>query len=260
MEKQMKGNKTTVVYSCGHAKPDVPNDRFSILGKFLYDLKPDNVIDLGDMGDMASLNSYDTRRPEAIVAQNYEKDINSYNDAQERIRWEFAKHRKKKPVFYGFEGNHETRIKTAISHDPRLHGQSYGISFSHLNTNKWYDRYVEYENGAPGILDVDGVDYAHFIGSGNYGNAISGDNHAKGILLKRLKSTTVGHSHKRNIFFKDDGRAIGCVVGCVKGAPESWAGQSNKEWWSGVVIKRNVENGMYDPEFVSLSRLEKIYG
>lgn len=253
-------SKTAVVFSCRHTKPGVSNDRFNVLGKFLYDLKPDYVVDLGDGADMSSLNSYDTKRPEAIVAQNYEDDINTENDAQERIRWEFTKNKKKKPKFYGFEGNHETRIKTAISHDPRLHGESYGISFSHLNCDKWYDHYVEYENGAPGILDIDGVDYAHFIGTGNYGTPLSGDAHGKALVTKRLKSVSVGHSHKRNIFFKDDAKAIGCVVGCMKGAPENWAGQSNGEWWSGVVVKRNIEDGYYEPEFISLKTLEREYG
>ena len=253
-------SKTAVVFSCRQTKPGVSNDRFNVLGKFLYDLKPDYVVDLGDGADMSSLNSYDTKRPEAIVAQNYEDDINTENDAQERIRWEFTKNKKKKPKFYGFEGNHETRIKTAISHDPRLHGESYGISFSHLNCDKWYDHYVEYENGAPGILDIDGVDYAHFIGTGNYGTPLSGDAHGKALVTKRLKSVAVGHSHKRNIFFKDDAKAIGCVVGCMKGAPENWAGQSNGEWWSGVVVKRNIEDGYYEPEFISLKTLEKEYG
>jgi hypothetical protein len=38
-----------------------------------------------------------------------------------------------------------------------------------------------------------------------------------------------------------------------------WAGQSGKMWSKGIVIKRDVEGGMYDMEYVSMERLKKIY-
>ena len=50
-------SKTAVVFSCAHAHPEVSNERFTGLGKFLYDLKPDYVVDLGDGADMHSLNA-----------------------------------------------------------------------------------------------------------------------------------------------------------------------------------------------------------
>ena len=255
----MKMGKTAVVYTCSHADPDCDNERFTWLGKFLYDIKPDYVVDLGDGADMRSLNSYDTRYPEKIMAQNYEDDVSSYNDAQERVRYEFVKAKKRKPAFYGFEGNHENRIKTAIAHDPRVHGVRYGISFDHLDNYRWFDEYHEYHNSAPAIHEYDGVDYSHYIGTGAYGRPIAGIHHAYGLIQKRYKSVTVGHSHKRGIYFKDDAKSIGLVAGCYKGQDEAWAGQANGEWWKGIVVKRNIENGMYDPEFISMKQLEKAY-
>ena len=251
--------KLGVVFTCAHASPETSNERFTWLGKFLYDLKPDLVIDLGDGADMKSLNSFDTRKPEAIVSQSYERDINIYNDAQERIRWEFVKNRKKKPAFYGFEGNHENRIKTAISYDPRLEGKKYGISFSHLNTNKWFDEYHEYHNSAPAIHNYHGVDFAHFVGAGNYGRPISGVHHAYGLIQHRYRSTIVGHSHKRDVYFKDNAKAIGVVAGCFKGADETWAGQSNGDWWKGLVVLHNLSGGLFEPQFVSLETLRRQY-
>jgi hypothetical protein len=255
-------SKTTVVFSCSHVTPEVPNDRFTWLGKFLYDLKPDMVIDLGDGADMKSLNSYDTRYPQAIVAQSYEKDIESYNDAQERLRWQFRNHKKKRPYWVGLEGNHENRIKKAITNDPRLEGKKYGVSFGHLQTKEWFNEYHEYHNSAPSIADYDGVSYAHYFSSGNYGTAVSGTHHAYTLLQNRNSSSTCGHSHKRSLYFKDGSYPnpiIGLVAGCYKGGEEVWAGQANNDWWKGVVIKREVRNGYYEPEFVSLKTLEKEY-
>jgi hypothetical protein len=211
---------------------------------------------------MKSLNSYDTRYPQAIVAQSYEKDIESYNDAQERLRWQFRNHKKKRPYWVGLEGNHENRIKKAITNDPRLEGQKYGVSFGHLQTKEWFNEYHEYHNSAPSIADYDGVSYAHYFSSGNYGTAVSGTHHAYTLLQNRNSSSTCGHSHKRSLYFKDGSYPnpiIGLVAGCYKGGEEAWAGQANNDWWKGVVIKREVRNGYYEPEFVSLKTLEKEY-
>jgi hypothetical protein len=255
--------KTVVVYSCAHSDPSVGNERFDWLGSFLYDLRPDYVVDLGDGADMKSLNTYDTRYPKAIVSQSYEADIETYNDSQERIRHPFKKAKRKRPAFIGFEGNHEHRIKKAIATDPRLEGQKYGVSFSHLQTKYWFDEYHEYHNSAPALADYDGVLYGHYVSSGNYGTAMSTKHHGYSLVEKLACSATVGHSHKFNYYAKVDARPTplhGLVVGCFKGAEEGWAGQANAEWRKGLVVKRCLANGDYDIEWVSMKRLEAEYG
>lgn len=255
--------KTAVVFSCAHADPSVGNERFDWLGDLIYDVNPNYIIDLGDGADMRSLNTFDGRYPEAIVSQNYQADIENYNEAMDRMRRASNVRKYKKPAWIGFEGNHENRIKKAIKHDPRLEGSKYGISFSHLQTDYWFDEYHEYKNNAPAIADYDGVSYAHFFSSGNYGSAMSGIHHAYSLLQNRNHSSTCGHSHKRGIYFKDGAHPsglVGLVAGCFKGSDEDWAGQANNDWWKGVVIKREIENGMYDVEFVSLKRLKEVYG
>jgi len=259
-------SKTAVVFSCAHADPSASNDRFDWLGRFLYDIKPDLVVDLGDGADMRSLNSFDTRYPQAITMQNYGEDIENYNDSQERLRHQFRHMKRKKPFWIGMEGNHENRIKKAIAHDPRLEdrkGQGYGISFGHLQTDHWFSEYHEYQNSAPAIADYLGVSFAHFFSSGNFGTAISGVHHAYSILQHRNHSSTCGHSHKRSVYFKDSAHPyplIGSVVGCYKGADEGWAGQANQEWWKGILVKRELENGVYEPQWISMEALRREYG
>jgi len=51
-----------------------------------------------------------------------------------------------------------------------------------------------------------------------------------------------------------------CVGGRYKGREEAWAGKANQEWRRGVVIKREISQGDYDLEWVSMARLEKEYG
>ena len=255
--------KTCIVWSCAHADPDTSNERFNWLGDLIEDVKPDYCVDLGDGADMRSLNSYDTRYPQAIVSQSYQGDVDSYNDSQDRLWGRYKISKKKRPYRFGLCGNHEERINKAISIDPRSEGDRYGISFSHLQTDHWFDEYFPYENSAPAILDVDGVSYAHFFGAGNFGKAISGTHHAYGLIQNRHNSSVCGHSHKRDVYFKDDAYprpSIGLVVGCYKGKEEGWAGHANNSWWKGVVILRNVGNGSFEPQFVSMKMLEKEYG
>jgi len=256
--------KTAVVFTCAHDRPEVSQERFKWLGKLIEDIKPDYCVDLGDGAEMASLNSFDTRYPQAIVAQNYEADIDSYNKAQDILWGRFKKSKKKRPYRIGFMGNHENRISRAVKTDPRLEGGKYGISLSHLQNDHWFDDYHEYENGGPAIATYDDVAYAHYFSSGNMGSAMSGVHHAYSMLQHKGMSSTCGHSHKRSVYFKDgsgiSGGMIGLVSGCFKGAEESWAGQSNKDWAKGVVIKRNICKGMYDLEWVSMCALENAYG
>ena len=181
----------------------------------------------------------------------------------ERLRRPSQARKYKRPYWIGFEGNHENRIKKAIKHDPRLGGEKYGISFKHLQTDHWFDEYHEYKNNAPSVADYDGVSYAHFFSSGNFGSAMSGIHHAYTLLQNRNHSSTCGHSHKRGIYFKDGAHPnglVGLVAGCFKGSDEDWAGQANNDWWKGVVVKREIDNGVYEPEFISLKRLREVYG
>jgi hypothetical protein len=162
----------------------------------------------------------------------------------------------------GFEGNHENRIKKYLALNPRNEGEKYGVSFSHLQTDHYFDEYHEYENSGPAIALYDKVAYAHYFTSGNSSTATSGIHHAYTMVNNLGCSATCGHSHKRDMYFKDGGLPhgnIGLVVGCYKGAEEHWAGQANRQWWHGVVVKRELEDGMYEPEFVSLNQIMREY-
>jgi hypothetical protein len=53
---------------------------------------------------------------------------------------------------------------------------------------------------------------------------------------------------------------MGLVAGSYFDYQSDWAGTSQTNWWKGVIIKHNVNNGTYDPEFISLEQLRKAYG
>ena len=254
---------TAIVWSCAHVTPKADNKRFEWLGNLIFDIKPDYTVDLGDFADLASLNSYDTRYPKAIVSQSYQADIEATIEAQELIWDKFAKRKTRKPYRIGIQGNHEYRIDRAVSIDPRIEGKKYGVSFEHLQTRRFYDEYHRYKNSAPAIVERDGVYYSHFISSGNFGAALSGIHHGYALTQKVAASCTVGHSHIRHYYCKQDAKPTpihGLVVGNFKGKQDTWAGQAQNNWWSGVCIKRHIKNGNYDLQFISMEALEKDYG
>jgi len=77
-------SKTHLIIPDSHAHPDHNNDRFEWLGKLIMDVKPDVVVNIGDMADMPSLSTYD-RGTKGFEGRRYKKDVDSVLDAQERM-------------------------------------------------------------------------------------------------------------------------------------------------------------------------------
>lgn len=255
-------SKVHLVIPDQHAHPEHHNDRADWLGKLIKDLKPDVVVNLGDAADMPSLSAYE-KGTKAFVGRAYEKDITSHLDFQERMWEPTRKSKRKRPTAVVLEGNHEHRIKKAINIQPELEGDRYGVSFKDLDFNRYYHEVIEYEGSTPGITTIDGVSYAHYFISGVMGRPIGGEHHAYSLLAKHYSSCTCGHSHLADFSVRTNvhGKKImGTVAGVFQDYTSGWAGASNSLWWRGLVIKRNVEDGVYDSEFVSIDRLRKEYG
>jgi len=252
-------SKIHLVIPDSHAMEGVSNERAGWVAELIKDLRPDVVIHLGDSADLASLSSYDKGK-RSFVGRTYRADINAHLDFQRRL-WDPIRATKKRlPRSIHLIGNHEQRIDRALDLSPELQGT---ISYADLELERDYDTVVYYDGGTPGVIEVDGIHYAHYVVSGNMGRALSSERMGSALLAKRFGSTTVGHSHLLDYALRTTGsgeRIHGLSAGCfIHGAPD-WAGHIADNWWSGVVIKRNVENGNYNPQFVSIQELYKEYG
>lgn len=239
-----------------HAHPDHNNDRFEWLGRLIIDLRPDVVINLGDMADMPSLSSYD-KGTVTFEGKRYHKDITSAFDAQQRMMLPIRATKKKKPKFIFLEGNHEHRITKAVNSDTRLEGT---IGLKDLLLKEWgWETYPFLE-----VASINGIAYSHYFTSGVMGRPVGGENPAKSLLNKQHMSATAGHTHTLDFASTvnaEGTRLMGLVAGAYVDYSSSWNNaQSEALWWSGVVIKRNVDHGTYDPQFVSINTLRKEYG
>jgi hypothetical protein len=242
-----------------HAHPDYPNDRADYVSRLIIDLQPDVVVMMGDGADMASLSSYDKGK-RSFQGKSYKKDIDAHLEFQSRV-WDPVKARKKKlPLRVALEGNHEHRIEKALDLSPELEGT---IGFKDFEYERYYDEVIKYEGSTPGIIELDGVNYAHYMVSGVLGRPIGGQHPAYSLITKGLTSCTVGHLHLADwsSHTTANGRKMmGLVCGVYQDYDAPWAGKVNQLWWRGVVFKENVEDGRYDPSFISLNTLKKMYG
>lgn len=251
--------KTHLIIPDPHAHPEHDNDRADWIGELIVDLKPDVLVNLGDMWDMSSMASYDKGR-KSFQGRTFKKDIEAGLEFDDRMWAPIRRAKKKRPYSIFIEGNHEYRLKRAIDLQPELEGV---ISFDDFDLRRNYDEIVEYTGGTPGITEIDGITYCHYAVSGVMGRPIGGEHPAYSLLSKQFKSVTQGHIHVFNHCTRTtiDGRRIhGLVAGVYQDYDSSWAGEINKLWSRGVVIKRDVHEGDYDLEWISIRRLKEAYG
>jgi hypothetical protein len=250
---------THLIIPDSHAHYQHHNKRAEWLGELIADVKPDVVVHIGDNWDMPSLSSYDRGR-KSFQGRSYRADVDAGIDFHDRLWGRVARRKKSLPRRAFCIGNHEQRIARAIDLQPELEG---AIGYQDLQLDRYYDEVVDYQGVTPGSIEIDGISYAHYFVSGVAGRPVGGEHPASSLITKKLASATQGHLHLAdwsNRMALNNKRIMGCFVGCYQDYQSDWAGVISNLWWSGVVIKRNVEDGCYDPEFVSIGRLKKEYG
>ncbi len=226
----------------------------------MADIKPDVVIMIGDWVDMPSLCSYD-KGTKGFEGRRYKYDIEAGIDAEEKFAAPIKATKRKLPRKIKLIGNHEHRITRAIESDAaHLEGI---ISLDDLRYKQFGWEVVGYNGSTPGVVVVDGVAYAHYFTSGVMGRPIGGMHPAYQLISKQYQSCTQGHVHTTDYSVRTNasGRNIhGMVVGCYQDYRSEWAGEANTLWWRGVIVKRNVHAGSYDPTWVSLENIKEKYG
>lgn len=250
--------QTHLIIPDTHATPGKHNERAVYAGRLAAELKPDVIVFIGDAWDMASLSSYDKNKRSA-EGRRYNEDIAAGLDFQDKFWAQVKKTKRKLPRRVFLIGNHEQRIERASELNPELYGT---ISYEDLDLDHYFDDVVHYNGNTPGVININGVSYSHYFVSGVLSRPIGGQHPAYSLVTKKLTSCTQGHSHiyDLNIGTAADGsKVMGLVAGVYQDYLSSYAGEAQKLWTSGVTVKRNVEGGMYEPQFISLETLRKTY-
>lgn len=238
-------------------KPGVPTDHLKAAGMWAAEKRPDVIVCIGDFADMPSLSSYDKGK-RAFEGRRYNDDISSAKEAmalfmapiraeqQRRIdnhkqRWN--------PRLVLTLGNHEHRIDRATDYDPMLYGL---LSVDDLGYKEF--GWEVYPFLAPVIID--GVAYCHYFTSGAMGRPVSS---ARAMAMKKHMSCTMGHAQQTEIDTtqrRADGKQItGLFCGTFYQHDEDYLGVQGNQQRRHIVMKYGVNDGEYDPHFLSLAYL-----
>ena len=243
---------THLVIGDPHCNPKASNDRFLWAGKLARDLKPDTIVCMGDFSSMDSLSSYDKGK-KSFEGRRYKKDIDHAHDALEKFNKGLNGRRSRKVMLLG---NHEDRIDRIVNETPELDGT---ISTKDLKFKEFGWEVIAYQEP----VAIDGVHYCHNYPTGIMGKPISGDNIARSLLLKNKVSSTVGHCHlfDYSMCTIPTGRKVlGLSAGCYLHHKEEYARNTQRLWWSGLIVKRNVRQGEYDIETIEYNTVKRRYG
>ena len=251
---------THLIIPDAHAHPNYDNKRFTYLGKLIGRVKPDVVINIGDMADLPSLSSYD-KGTKGFEGRRFQKDIDAVTEAQELMFAAMPK-KKKRPRFVMCLGNHEDRITRAINASSELEGLR-GFSLKALEYETFGWEVVPFRKS----IQINGISYCHYFPSGIKGLPISGEHIGSSMCNKLHMSAVQGHSHLFNTTerTRPDGQKIfGLSVGCYVHPKyrETWCMAQEPMWWRGIVILSHLDNhGYYDIlEAITLRRLTAEFG
>lgn len=245
---------TILVIPDSHSEPGVDNERFYQLGCLIYDYEPDVVVHLGDHFDLASLGKYD-RGTLKGEGQRITGDLATGGEDLARVREPLSKRAIDSIAWEFCLGNHEDRADVFAHEHPEFEGT---IGTHMLPLEGWrVHPYLQ-------PVEVEGIYFAHYFPSGVQNRPIGGVNAARTALLKCNRSVVWGHSHEFHygtIVNPIDGKAIHALnAGCFFRQHHEFAGPANKVYTRMIAVLRNVEDGTYDPEFISMDTLEMWYG
>lgn len=233
-------------------KDGVPLHHFVWLGRAIAEYKPDRIIHLGDHWDCESISSHANQRE--LENKRLLHDIEAGNLAlsilEEAMEGFVPKSK------HILRGNHEDRLMRYVNTNPVLEGL---VSYDMFDDKKHGFTPVEYVNSVPGMIELDGVSYAHYFANCNTGRAIGGNASYK---LSQIGSSFVqGHVQGYDIGSRQyaTGRTIrGIVAGSCYLHDEGYKGLANAHW-RGAVVLNEVDDGGFSEMPLTLDYLCKKY-
>lgn len=261
--KRAKRDQTAlhVVIPDTQAKPGAPVTHLDWIGRYIAESfggrENVTIVHLGDHWDMPSLSSYDkgTRKMEG---RRYVEDIAAGNEAfdllDKPIRdYNIGRRKPWLPRKVFLLGNHEDRISRAANATAELDGL---LSLDALNADDLGWEVIPFLKP----IFIDGIGYTHYWQNTMTGKPLGG------ASLTRLKalghSFTMGHQQTLDyaLRFVRGKSQHALVAGACYLHDEEYRGwQGNVSHWRGIIVKHQVEDGSYDPMFVSLDYLSRRY-
>lgn len=264
---QLGKKKATWTKSVKHMViPDVqvkPGQDFTFLrhvGAYIVEKQPDVIIQIGDWCDFESLSSYDKGK-KSSWGKAYKKDLEAHHQAMRALLGPLREYNKRqlelglpiyRPRMVFTKGNHEHRCERIVEENPEFDGL---VSSDDLDMESYgWEVYPFLE-----VVNIHGVCYSHYFTSGAMGRPVSS---AAALVKKKHQSCVMGHVQSDQIWTEtraDGKRLTGLFVGCCNEHDEPYLGLQGNDYWRGIWMLHEVEDGSFEPMQVSLKHLRKRY-
>lgn len=231
-----------------HDSPKHPSiKRMSALGRFILDVQPEEVIQMGDWVDFASVNFFAKKGTvDGIEKPTIQQDYDSFKNSVSALMRPIIDHQKKsrkqkdklyKPELRWIKGNHCYRIIRYINENSELRGMRAFDLDTIVNEvscgNEW--KIIPYKE----FYESGNIQFTHVVF--NQGKEIRGVNPCRQVALMTTKHTVYAHTHKKDSYSlpllgQDDRIRAAINVGCFldPGQVEEYAEHTTTGWWRGV--------------------------
>ena len=239
------GRMHLVIPDC-QIRPGVPLEHLDWVSNYIAEKRPDVVVCIGDFADMESLSKYDVG---TIRGENkrLKRDLIVAREAMERLT---AFRSVYQPEMHLTMGNHEDRLDRFANEHPYLE-EVVGTHMLNYADFGWrVHKYLQ-------PVAIDGVRYCHYFISGQKGYAVSS---APALLRLQKQSAIMGHNQKTDVAFHPVTHQWAIFCGVCNLHDEPYLGPQGNDVRRQILVLHEVEDGKFDPMFVSLRFLRKAYG
>ena len=242
--------KMHIVIPDVQCKPGVRLDHLTWIGKYIAEKQPNTIICIGDFADMEALSKYDVG---TIRGENkrLKRDLATAREAMNLLMAPIRAVDGYAPDLHLTMGNHEERLDRFANEHPYLEEV---VGTHMLNYEEW--GWTVHPFLKP--VTIDGVDYAHYFVSGEKGLAVSSASAMR--LKRRQRSAIMGHNQKTDVAFDPLSHQWYIFCGLCCQHDERYLGPQGNHHRRQILVLHEVEEGRFDPMFVSLRFLEKAYG
>lgn len=221
--------------------------RMKAVGRFILDIQPDEIIQMGDWGDFPSLSFYAKNGTiEGLKKPTVQQDFDAFELSVKAVATPLIKYQEKiklqkgklyLPKFIYIKGNHEFRVDRYLNFAPELR------DMRDFNLDDILGKYF-------GRNKTRIIPYKQFYESGNIqfthsvfvqGKEIRGVNPCRQVALMTTKHTVYAHTHKKDSYAlpllgQEDRIRAAINVGCFldPGQMEDYADHTTTGWWRGV--------------------------
>jgi hypothetical protein len=265
----MPNQTRTLVIGDAHDSPGVNKDRFRALGNLITDIRPTNIVQIGDWGSYDSISFHNKGKPLLQEGARLADDIASAREAYaltfDPLKDEVYRQRKNRkrpywPNVYWLEANHEYRIQRYLMENPVLIGMLPETDL--VNASADGATLVPWRE----YCYIDGVAFTHIPFAKRSSTPIGGE-----FVTKRaaeFHDTTIVFGHTHRLLLHDNARIRERSSPLVHAINVGWFGdyipeyvesEVNMDWWSGLVLLHHTNYGQVDVETISMARIKEKY-